>query len=726
MKIRSSLVAAFSLAACSATMLAQVPADRVAARINEAQVVTLEGNVHPLARAEFDQGLLNAETRLDRMLLLLKPSATQQKALDALVAAQNNPHSPYFHRWLTPAEYAARFGASPRDLARIAAWLKGHGFTVEAIPAGNLLIIFSGTAGQVEDTFHSEMHRYRVNGVGHMANAQDPQIPLALAGAVGGIVSLNDFRHAPAIASRRALGSHPQETLGGNHYLMPADLAAIYDMNPLYEAGTTGLGVTIAITGRSNINTGDVAGFRAESGLAANNPAVILDGANPGLVTGDQDESTLDVEWAGAVAPAATVKLVAAASTSTTDGVDLAAAYIVNNNLAAVVSTSYGSCEHQMGATELAFYNSLWEQAASQGISSFVASGDAGAAGCNLGSDNTGSSAGVNGLCSSPYATCVGGTEFNEGSSGGQYWSGSNSANQGSALGYIPETVWNESGTNGGAYLWASGGGASQVYAQPAWQQAVTGASAANGMRAVPDVALSAATHDGYLIEENGTYWIVSGTSAATPCFAAVMAMVVQSKNGKGQGSANPSLYLLASAGANPFHATPAGNNSVPGVAGFTASGAAYNLATGLGSVDAALLVSSWGTGSGEVNGNGAGADFALTASSSSGSLIAGTASSFTLSVTETGSTRNQVSLAAASLAGVTISIEPAAILPGTLATVTMNVNSAAAVGAHSILFTGSDASGSQTATYTLTVLPQPPLGRLLGRPALPGSGGRQ
>jgi subtilase family serine protease len=127
-----------------------------------------------------------------------------------------------------------------------------------------------------------------------------------------------------------------------------------------------------------------------------------------------------------------------------------------------VVSTSYGSCEQAMGAAGLAFYNSLWEQAAIQGMSSFVASGDAGAAGCYEGSSASGSGTAVNGLCSSPYSTCVGGTEFNEGPNPAQYWASANPANYGTALGYIPEEVWNESGLNGGTGLWASGAG-------PAW-----------------------------------------------------------------------------------------------------------------------------------------------------------------------------------------------------------------------------------------------------------------
>ena len=158
-------------------------------------------------------------------------------------------------------------------------------------------------------------------------------------------------------------------------------------------------------------------------------------GRTLGWLQNDQDESTLDVEWAGAVAPAAAISLVTAASTSSTDGIDLASQYIVNHATAPIVSVSYGSCEQQMGSSELAFYNSLWQQAASQGMTVFVASGDAGAAGCSSGSSSKGAQTAVNGLCSSPYSTCVGGTEFNEGSNPAQYWASSNSAGLSSALG---------------------------------------------------------------------------------------------------------------------------------------------------------------------------------------------------------------------------------------------------------------------------------------------------
>ena len=688
----------------SKSVLAQTPANRVTAAIDENKVTTLLGNVHPMARAEFDRGAVSAETPLAHMVFQLQPSQEQQAALNDLVEAQHDPQSPLFHHWLTPAEYGARFGASQQDLAKITSWLSEHGFVVEEIPAGNRQVVFSGNAGQVEDTFHTQIHHYVVEGVSHIANTQDPQVPSALAAVVGGIVSLNDFRLQSQIRARTALSASPHYSSGSTHYLFPADWATIYDVNPLYKAGTTGAGSSIAIVGRSNINLADVAQFRASAGLPANNPSVVLVNTNPGLVAGDQDESTLDVEWSGAVAPAATLKFVVAASTTTTDGIDLSAQYIVNHATAKVMSTSYGSCEQDMGTTELAFYNSLWQQAASEGISSFVSSGDAGAAGCYSGSSSSASGTGVNGLCSSPYSTCVGGTEFHEGSTT-TYWSSNNGVGDGSALSYIPEEVWNESGANGGSGLWASGGGASLRYSQPAWQKGLAGIGAANGMRAVPDVAMSASAHDGYVIAENGSFYVISGTSAASPSFAGLMALVVQAKGGVGQGNANPSLYALSNASRSPFHATPLGNNSVPGQTGYTASGAQYNLATGLGSVDAAALAGAWGGGGSKTT-----IDFGLAASASGATVLAGKSPTFTLRVTESGAGTNKVSLTASAPSGVSGSINPSSILPGTTATVTATAASAMAAGVNNIVITGSDSTGTQSVTYALTVTPLPTL----------------
>jgi pseudomonalisin len=712
LKTRSSFVAALVLLGFTACALAQTstvaPRNRIVSPIVDSDVVTLMGNVHRLATPEFDRGVLSDETRLERMVLLLQPDADQQKALDELTQAQQEPGSPSFHQWLSPEEYGSRFGASAADLAKVTAWLQSRGFAIEPVPAGHRAILFSGTVAQVTDTFHTEMHRYEVGGQMHIANSQDPQIPSALATVVGGVLSLHDFRRnsqirsiRPALSPRSAT-LKPEYSSGSTHYIFPADYATIYDLNPQYTAGLTGTGVSLAIVGRSNINLSDVSSFRSGSSLSANQPTVILEGANPGLVSGDQDESTLDVEWSGAIAPGAAVKFVVGASTSTTDGVDLSAQYIVNNKTATVMSTSYGSCEADMGSGEMAFYNSLWQQAASEGISAFVSSGDSGAAGCNGGSSSSGSGNGVNGLCSSPYSTCVGGTEFNEGS--GNYWATTNGADSGSALSYIPEKVWNESASDGGSGLWASTGGISEYYTQPTWQKGVSGANS-NGMRAVPDVAMTAASHDGYMINENGSWYVIAGTSAASPSFAGVMAIVDQ-KLGGGLGNANPTLYSMLGASQNPFHATPSGNNSVPGVTGFTASGAAYNLATGLGSVDANLLVNGWPANGTVIPAPG----FTLKGSATSESVLQGKTATFTVAVTATGGFSGTVSLKATTPAGVTLSFNPVSVKPGASSTATITVASTATPGTSNITITGASGTTTATTSIPLTVLGTPTL----------------
>ena len=333
-------------------------------------------------------------------------------------------------------------------------------------------------------------------------------------------------------------------------------------------------------------------------GLPVNTPLVIVNGTDPGdLGPGEDGEADLDVEWSGAVAKNALIKFVVSKSTSSTDGVDLSAQYIVNNNIAPVMSTSFGSCESKVGQTERSFFNNLWQQAAAQGITSFVASGDAGAAGCNNPGDETiGSGTAVSGLASTPFNVAVGGTQFHEGLD--IYWNANNSTWFASAIGYIPETAWNESGSvSGGSGLWSTGGGASLFYSKPSWQ--VCPGVPADGSRDLPDVSLSAAGHDGYLVQSQGALLMAGGTSAASPAFAGLMALVVQ-KTGQRQGNANVRFYQLASAqygsgGSATFHDVLSGNNSVPGVTGYSCA-AGYDLATGLGSVDATALVNNWAT----------------------------------------------------------------------------------------------------------------------------------
>src|SRR5689334_4964226 len=509
--------------------------------VNDADRVTLHGNTHPLARAEFDRGSADAATPMNNMVLVLSLRPGAQAQLQQLLAEQQDPKSPNFHKWLTPAEFGLRFGPSDQDIADVANWLKKFGFVIEDVANSRMWVNFSGDVQKVERAFQTNIRLYEVNGKLHHANASDPTIPRALTGLVVGVASLNDFpKHRNSTVNQLP----PDFTAAnGSHFLAPADFAAIYNVNPLYNASPAidGTGQTIAIVGRTDINLADVQFFRSFFGLPANDPIFVHTGADPGnLGGGEETEADLDVEWSGAVAKNAIIKFVISQSTATTDGVDLSAQFIVNNNLANVMSTSFGLCEQALGATGNNFWNTLWQQAAAQGITPFVSSGDSGAAGCDASTSVTAvKGPGVNGLSSTPNSISVGGTEFNEGT--GTFWSPTNDpTTQASVLSYIPEVVWNESGNvAGGSDLFATGGGASTVYPKPSYQ-AGPGVPA-DGARDVPDVALSSASHDGYLIIQGHTArrtGLVSagGTSAASPSFAGLMALVVQ-KTGAAQGN---------------------------------------------------------------------------------------------------------------------------------------------------------------------------------------------
>ena len=588
----------------------------------------LPGNRHPLANAQYDAGAVSPAFRMDRMLITLLPDAAQEDALIQLIDEQHNPESPYYHQWLTPQQYGELFGVSESDAAQLTGWLQAHGMEVEELTTGRRSIVFSGTAAQVESTFHTRIHTYKIGTEVHHANASDPEIPKAFSGVVGGIVSLHDFRSGPMNTGARIPTS--EFTSGGSYYLAPVDFATIYNLAPLYQQAISGSGQSVAIVARSNINIADVRHFRTAFDLPANDPQIIVNGSDPGISSsGEETEADLDVEWSGAVAKNAAIKFVVSKSTNTSDGTYLSAQYIVNHNLAPVMSMSFGICEAALGSSGNTFINSLWQQAAAQGITVFVSSGDSGGAGCDSASSSHASHGrAVNGLCSSPYSVCVGGTELNDASHPSLYWSTSNApGTQSSALSYIPEVAWNESGSGG---LWATGGGMSTIYAKPSWQ-AGTGVPA-DGKRDVPDVSLTSAGHDGYPIYQNGGRYVVGGTSAAAPSFAGVMALVTQNAAAR-QGSANPVLYSLAGkqrvGGAAVFHDITSGSNSVPGQAGFNAT-AGYDEATGLGSIDGLVLVSHWRDGT-------ATPAFRASAEPSSLAVTAGSNSSATVTVTISG-----------------------------------------------------------------------------------------
>jgi subtilase family serine protease len=677
--------------------------DRITRFIDDGQRITLQGNRHPLAVAGNDAGAVPQDFRMDRMLLTLLPDAAQQQSLSEFIDAQYNAESPYYHQWLTPNQFADRFGVSETDTDRIVGWLQGHGLEVEEVTAGRRSIIFGGSAAQVQAAFHTQIRSYNVRGEIHHANANEPEIPIALAEVVGGIVSLHDFHSEPMHASARKAA--PEFTRGGSHYLSPADFAIIYNLAPLYQQSINGSGQSIAIVGRSNIRIADVRQFRSAFGLPANDPLIIVNGADPGIVSaGEETEADLDVEWSGAVARNATIKFVVSKSTNSSDGVDLSAQYIVNHNLAPIMSTSFGLCEAWLGSSGNNFLNSLWQQAAAEGITVLVSSGDDGAAGCDSASAAKATNGrAVNGLCSTPYSVCVGGTQFADVSAPFLYWSLSDaSGTQASALSYIPELAWNESGP--GESLWSSGGGMSTMYAKPSWQ---TGLGVpADGKRDVPDVSLSASGHDGYLIYQEGSLYVVGGTSAASPSFAGVMALVAQGTAAR-PGNANHTFYPLAgkqrAGGAAVFHDITSGSNSVPGQTGFNAT-SGYDQATGLGSIDASILVSHWGDAT-VVPG------FQPALSAGTLLLRAGANSSVNVTVNISGGFNAGVALSVSGLpAGVSAAFTPAGLsAPGAGSSVLkITAASTASAGTYSATIAARSGATTHNLLLSVTIAPAP------------------
>ena len=604
---RGAFLFVISLAFAGA-VFAQV-GPRIVANPENSTLVRIPGSTHPLVGKAKEIGRAPASLPMERMLLVLASSPEQEAALAQLLAEQQDPDSPRYHAWLTPDEFGEQFGVSQQDLDTIAGWLQSHGFRVSEIAAGRRAIEFSGSVEEVETAFHTQIDRYEWNGRQHTANAGDISIPAALAPVVKGIVSLHDFGLR---SFHHVIPAPLTDFSGGIHGLSPYDFATIYDLAPLWNAGYDGTGQSIAVVGETDIKLSDVAAFRATFGLPVNNPTVIVNGQDPGILPGDETESDLDVEWAGAVAKGATVDFVTSASTSASDGVTLSAEYIVQHATAPVVSLSYGLCEAQ-ASTGNSFYGSLWQQAAAEGMAVFVAGGDSGSAGCDAANSTMPASQGfgVNGLASTPYNVAVGGTEFNDTAFPSLYWNASNNAQLASAIGYIPEMVWNESsyatGLSGND-LFAGGGGASSVWPRPAWQ-AAPGVPIGTA-RLLPDVSLTAAGHDGYLIEQEGGLYLVGGTSASAPSFAALMAILNQYAHAT-IGNPNSKLYALASSAPSVFHDVTMGSNAVPCQGGSPACSTSapstnvgemtgyyaapgYDLATGLGSVDATALAANW------------------------------------------------------------------------------------------------------------------------------------
>jgi subtilase family serine protease len=618
--------------------------NRVKGEISTSRRFAVKENESPLARTGQDAGDVGESFMLRGITFVFKMTDAQQAALNQLLLDQQTRSSPDYHKWLTPEQYAARFGASQDDAQKVKTWLEREGFTFVQTARSRARISFDGSAERVNRVFLTPIHRYQIGGQMHYANVSAPFLPSQLQELVSAVRGLNDFHpKARAVRSRQAgtnTTAHFTSSISGAHFLAPEDFAVIYNVRSLYNAGIDGTGQKIAIAGQTDIDLKDIDAFRSAAGLPANEPLVVLYGADPGTNTNDLGEADLDIEWAGAVARNATI--VYANSTDVFNS----AIHAIDDNLAPVLSLTYGTCEANVSAAEMSTLTAAFQQANAQGITVIAASGDFGAADCDEPTDSKQVVASAtHGLSIDvpsdiPYVTALGGSTLTEGT--GTYWNTINDANGGSALSYIPETVWNDTSTTAG--IAASGGGASKLFTKPVWQ---TGENVPNdGFRDTPDVSLSAsANHDGYLMCSGGdcvngfrdtdnTVDLAGGTSVAAPTFAGIIALLNQHSDTT-QGNINFILYPLAASSTDAFHDITQGDNKAPCTLGSTdcvsggsigySAGPGYDQATGLGSVDAANLVNEWSTVSAKTQSGGGTPDFTFTLSPSSLALTKGT-----------------------------------------------------------------------------------------------------
>jgi subtilase family serine protease len=622
--------------------------DRIISPIDSSQLVPLASGVRGLSHPGSDLGRTDAGQMMHGVTLVFHPSAAQQADLNNLLVQQQDRSSPNYHKWLTPAQFADRFGMTQDDINRVKTWLESQGFTVTSVANSRNQISFDGTVAQVESVFATQIHNYLVDGVIHFANATNPSVPAAMAASVLDVGHLHNFSPKPRAIVRKMSsdGANPNFTssVSGSHFLTPADFATIYHVQALYTDGFDGTNRSIAIIGQSTVSATDLSNFRSAAGLAAKVPTYVLypSTSTATRCTGDEGESDLDLEWSNGVAPNANVFFVYAGlvgsdtCTARNNSVWDALHDAVDTNIAPVISTSYGYCEPLLESGSPGFPAEVegWaQQANTQGQTIMAASGDAGAADC----DPTAATSATGGIAvdvpaSIPEVTGMGGTEFTgdvEGSTpvngvspATTYWAGTNGSDTiSSALSYIPETSWNDTAENAG--LSASGGGASILFAKPTWQTG-TGVPT-GGMRDVPDLALNTSPdHDGYLFcsedsangatscasgfrtASGGDLTVVGGTSAAAPTFAAILTLIEQDLDETGLGNVNPNLYALAASTPSAFHDVITGNNIVPctegtpncpSVAPFQygfSAGVGYDQVTGLGSVAADVLAAAW------------------------------------------------------------------------------------------------------------------------------------
>ncbi len=493
-----------------------------------------------------------------------------QAGLDQLLAQQQDPNGPLYHSWLAPREFRSRFAPSRAQVKQVSDWLAGNGFSVLKVPDNNLFVTAEGTVAQVEQAFSVDESIYSVDGRLLRAPSADPLIPSTLAANVTAITGLDSAYSlaeprirtpAPPPPNGRSVGpcSHYWGERSSSRFpnpfapgqplpwlicgYTPSQIASAYGIDRLRAAGLDGRGRTIAITGAffSPTIRVDINRFSSTFGLPKPRYSEVV---APGTLRYPKDMSTtqswyieqaLDVEWVHAIAPRAKIVYVGAANDAR--GLDQAINEVVDKHLADVVSNSWGMPERYASKGEIRALNSVFQQAQAQGMGIFFASGDAG--------DNAAATGHVTAGFpdSSPLVTSVGGTSLAIDASGRRLWE----------TGWgTTEMSWAGSDWTGafpGGFLYGAGGGASQVYAKPAYQDGVVPGT----MRSEPDVSLVADPQTGVLFTQTyattggGTVqkesWI-GGTSLSAPLMAGIATLADQA-SGHAHGFLNPALYGL-------------------------------------------------------------------------------------------------------------------------------------------------------------------------------------
>ena len=750
--LSASLVLALS--AIALPQAGAAPTARIGAEVSSSQMTPLKPSQRAAALARYDTGKLPEATRLQGMSIHFNRTAAQEADLQTLMAAQQNPSSPLYHQWLTPEQFGARFGMSDADIAKVQTWLEQQGFSVDSVARGKTMIRFSGTVAQANAAFATEIHSYALmSGTGivkHFAPSTTLSVPSAIAGVVESIANLDDFRPTPKVIFNSRVRPKPHFSGADDSiFFAPGDIATQYDIQKEYNSGYTGTGQSIAVVGQSEIVLSDIEAFQSAAGLTVKDPNLVLvpNTGSAAFSTGDETESDLDLEWSGAIAKGATISLVYTGQSSNLGAFD-AIEYAIDEKIANIVSSSYGTCETDLDGFSL---ETVFNEAVTQGQTVISAAGDDGSTDCYGDTDlstTAQETLAVDYPGSSPNVTSVGGTQIALSNTayetqGSAYWEESNGTTDivSSLLQPVPEQAWNEDSTcagfvnagDGGSPLCSGGGGTSTLFQKPTWQTGVAGLSSSITMREVPDIALDAAIYNpGYLLcssdsasawqagqessctsgfrdAETGDLTAAGGTSFAAPIFAGMVAIINQQQNyTTGQGPVNSTLYKIAATSnyatafndigaiAGSTNACDSGSAfcSSSGESGF-ATTTGYDQATGLGTINLYSLAAVWPANSGTTL---IGTATTVTAASTAPTI--NVSDSFTISVTSESGTTTPTGTVNVSVDGGTAVAETLTTNGTYVYTTTFTT-----AGTHTVVaeYTGDTTHASSTGSVTVT-----------------------